>query len=103
MLPGEALSGLAAGLWQRVLDSRFRWVADRLVEVGNDVHEHLAGGEGADSKTPEILDRVRAFADDNADDGWFAFVNLMDAHLPYYPPEEYRERFAPGVDPTGVC
>ncbi|PSQ34463.1 sulfatase [Halobacteriales archaeon QS_9_70_65] len=103
VLPGEALSGLAAGLWQRVLDSRFRWVADRLVEVGNDVHEHLAGGEGADSKTPEILDRVQAFVDDNADDGWFAFVNLMDAHLPYYPPEEYRERFAPGVDPTGVC
>ena len=27
----------------------------------------------------------------------------MDAHLPYYPPETYRERFAPGVDPDEVC
>jgi len=103
VLPGEALSGLAADLWQRVLDSRFRWVADRLVEVGNEVHEHLAGGEGADSKTPEIIDRVQAFTDDHAGDDWFAFINLMDAHLPYYPPEEYREAFAPGVDPADVC
>ena len=103
MLPGEALSGVAANVWQRVLDSRFRWVADRLVEVGNDVHEHLAGGDGADSKTPEIIDRVRGFADANAGNDWFAFVNLMDAHLPYYPPAEYREAFAPGVDPTAVC
>jgi arylsulfatase A-like enzyme len=103
VLPGEALSGVAADLWQRVLDSRFRWVADRLVELGNEVHEHLAGGDGADSKTPEIVDRVQAFADANAADDWFAFINLMDAHLPYYPPERYRETFAPGVDPTDVC
>ncbi len=27
----------------------------------------------------------------------------MDAHLPYHPPEEYAERFAPGVDSTEVC
>ena len=103
VLPGEALAGVAADLWQRVLDSRFRWVADRLVELGNEVHEHLAGGDGADSKTPEIVDRVQDFADANAAADWFAFINLMDAHLPYYPPAEYREAFAPGVDPTEVC
>jgi arylsulfatase A-like enzyme len=102
VLPGEALSGAAASLWQHVLDSRFRWVADRLVEFGNTVHERLAGGEGADSKTPRIVDRTCEFVD-RADDRWFAFLNLMDAHLPYYPPEEYREQFAPGVDPDGVC
>jgi arylsulfatase A-like enzyme len=103
VLPGEAFSGVAADLWQRVTDSRFRWVADRLVELGNEVHEHLAGGEGAASKTPEIIDRVADFADEHATDEWFAFVNLMDAHLPYYPPEEYREEFAPGVGPAAVC
>ena len=27
----------------------------------------------------------------------------MDAHLPYHPPEEFREQFAPGVDSTEVC
>lgn len=102
VLPGEAFSGAAASLWQRVLDSRFRWVADKLVEVGNDIHEYLADSEGADSKTPAIIDRTCEFIDD-ADDDWFAFINLMDAHLPYYPPEEYREEFAPGVDPDSVC
>ncbi len=103
VLPGEALSGLAAELWQRVLDSRFRWVADRLVELGNEVHEHLAGGDGADSKTPDIIDRVQDFTDAHAGADWFAFINLMDAHLPYYPPAAYRDEFAPGVDPTAVC
>ena len=27
----------------------------------------------------------------------------MDAHLPYHPPEEFREEFAPGVDSSEVC
>ncbi len=27
----------------------------------------------------------------------------MDAHLPYHPPTEFREEFAPGVDSTEVC
>jgi arylsulfatase A-like enzyme len=103
VLPGEAFSGVAADLWQRVTDSRFRWVADRLVEVGNEIHEYLADTEGADSKTPAVVDRVQAFVDDNADGRWFGFVHLMDAHLPYYPPERYREQFAPGVDPAEVC
>ncbi len=103
VMPGDFLSGALADLWQLVNDSdRLRGVADRLVEVGNAVHERLAGGDGADSKTPQVVDRVRSFIDD-ADGEYFAFVNLMDAHLPYYPPAEYREQFAPGVDPTEVC
>ncbi|PSQ19591.1 sulfatase, partial [Halobacteriales archaeon QS_9_67_17] len=102
VMPGEFLSGTLADLWQRVNDSdRLRRVANRLVELGNEVHEHFAGGEGADSKTPAAIDNAIEFTDE-ADD-WFTFVNLMDAHLPVYPPEEYREEFAPGVDPEAVC
>jgi arylsulfatase A-like enzyme len=102
VMPGEFLSGTLADLWQRVNDSdRLRAVANRLVELGNEVHEHFAGGEGADSKTPAVIDNAIEFTDE-ADD-WFTFVNLMDAHLPVYPPEEYREEFAPGVDPEDVC
>ena len=56
-------------------------------------HSKLASGEGADSKTPSVIDRTKSFID--ASKGWFAFVNLVDAHLPYYPPEEFREGFAP--------
>jgi arylsulfatase A-like enzyme len=103
VMPGDFLSGALADLWQRVNDSpRLRGIADRLVELGNAVHERLAGGEGADSKTSQVVDRVRSFVD-GADDDFFVFVNLMDAHLPYYPPAEYREEFAPGVDASAVC
>lgn len=102
VMPGDFLSGTLADVWQRINDNdTMRAVANRLVELGNDVHEYLAGGEGADSKTPQVIDNTIEFVD-GADD-WFAFINLMDAHLPVYPPEEYREEFAPGVDPSEVC
>jgi arylsulfatase A-like enzyme len=102
VMPGDFLSGTLANLWEKVNDSdRMRAVANRLVELGNDVHEYFAGAEGADSKTPKVIDQTIEFMDDN--EAFFAFVNLMDAHLPVYPPEEYREEFAPGVDPTEVC
>ncbi|WP_435196893.1 sulfatase [Natronomonas sp. EA1] len=102
VMPGDFLSGTLADLWQKVNDNdRLRAVANRLVELGNDIHEYFAGAEGADSKTPEVIDNTIEFIDDS--DDFFAFINLMDAHLPVYPPEEYREEFAPGVDPTAVC
>ena len=105
VLPGDVLSGPLASAWQTVNDNDYlRDLASKLVHLGAMAHSKLASGEGADSKTPSVIDRTRSFIDDSeSDDGWFAFVNLMDAHLPYYPPEEYREEFAPGVDPDDVC
>jgi arylsulfatase A-like enzyme len=100
-LPGGILPSAAAAVWRRLTDGRLRPLADRLVEVGNVIHERLAAG-GAASKTPAVVDRTRKFVD-AADGPWFAFLNLMDAHLPYYPPETYREEFAPEVDPATVC
>ena len=102
VMPGDLLSGALADAWQRINDNdRLRAVANRLVELGNTLHEHFAGGEGADSKTPEVVDRTIDFMDDNEE--FFAFINLMDAHLPYYPPGEYAREFAPGADPAEVC
>ncbi|MFC6718488.1 sulfatase [Natrialbaceae archaeon GCM10025810] len=105
VLPGDVLSGPLAGAWQAVNDNDYlRELASKLVRLGAMAHAKLASGEGADSKTPSVIDRTRGFIDGSeSDEGWFAFVNLMDAHLPYYPPEEYREEFAPGVDPDDVC
>ena len=105
VLPRDFLSGTLARAWQLVNDDdRLRELAARLVRIGASAHARLASGEGADSKTPAVLDRTRAFVEASGSDrGWFAFVNLMDAHLPYYPPEEQRGRFAPGVDPASVC
>ncbi|MFB6280780.1 MAG: sulfatase [Haloferacaceae archaeon] len=102
VMPGDLLSGPLARAWQALNDNEaLRTVADRLVSLGNAAHEYLAAGEGSDSKTPAIVDRTQSFVE-GADD-WFVFLNLMDAHLPYHPPEEYREEFAPGVDPADVC
>ncbi|MFB6256323.1 MAG: sulfatase, partial [Haloplanus sp.] len=102
VMPGDLLSGPLARAWKTMNDNeRLRAIADKLVSLGNVAHEYLAGGEGADSKTPAVIDRTEAFVED-ADD-WFAFINLMDAHLPYHPPDEFAAEFAPGVDSTDVC
>ncbi|MFC4438624.1 MULTISPECIES: sulfatase [Natrialbaceae] len=105
VLPGDVLSGPLATAWQAVNDNGYlRELASKLVRIGAMAHEKLASSEGADSKTPSVIDRTQSFIDDSeSDQGWFAFVNLMDAHLPYYPPEKYREKFASGVDPDDIC
>jgi arylsulfatase A-like enzyme len=103
MMPGDLLSGPLARGWKRLNDSdRLRGIADRLVELGAEVHERLAAGGGEDSKTPAVIDRTIEFID-RADGPFFSFLNLMDAHLPYHPPRAYAEEFAPGVDSTDVC
>ena len=102
VMPGEFLSGPLARAWKTMNDNEsLRAIADKLVSLGNTAHEYLAGGETADSKTPTVIDRTMEFID-GADDS-FAFINLMDAHLPYHPPEEFAREFAPGVDSAEVC
>ncbi|QKY20714.1 sulfatase [Halolamina sp. CBA1230] len=107
VMPGDLLSGPLARMWQVLNDNpRLRKLADMIVSAGNTAHEYLSSGEGADSKTPRVIDRTKQFVDDAEaaeGEGWFSFINLMDAHLPYHPPEEFREEFAPGVDSTEVC
>jgi arylsulfatase A-like enzyme len=106
VMPGDFLSGPLASAWKAMNDNdALRRVADWLVSVGNRVHEYTASSDGADSKTPEVIDRAQDFIAGAEADGenWFQFVNLMDAHLPYHPPEEYAAEFAPGVDPAAVC
>ena len=107
VMPGDLLSGPLARMWQVLNDNpRLRKLADMIVSAGNTAHEYLSSGEGADSKTPRVIDRTKQFveeAESGDSDGWFSFINLMDAHLPYHPPAEFREEFAPGVDSTEVC
>jgi len=102
VMPGEFLSGPLARAWKTMNDNEsLRALADKLVSLGNTAHEYLAGGGGADSKTPAVVDRTMEFVD--GADRSFAFINLMDAHLPYHPPAEFAAEFAPGVDSTEVC
>ena len=103
VMPGDFMSGPLAKIWKTMNDSEsLRSIADWLVSVGNTFHEYFSSGEGEASKTPKVIDRTIEFIDDS-DGPYFAFMNLMDAHLPYHPPAEYREEFAPGVDSTEVC
>ncbi len=122
-MPGNVLSGALANAWQYLNDSsRLRTVADKLVSLGNVAHEYFASA-GAASKTPAVIDRTQSFIEDaeagrvgdrdetdqyaehtdSDDNGWFAFINLMDAHLPYHPPDEFATEFAAGVDSAAVC
>ncbi|MFW5939421.1 MAG: sulfatase [Halolamina sp.] len=106
VMPGDLLSGPLARMWQVLNDNpRLRKLADMIVSAGNTAHEYLSSGEGADSKTPRVIDRTKEFVEAAEADGddWFSFINLMDAHLPYHPPEAFRDEFAPGVDSTEVC
>jgi len=102
IMPSEFLSGPLARIWQTMNDNdTLRGVADRLVQLGNTFHEYFAEEGGGDTKTPAVIDKTIEFIDDS--DQFFTFINLMDAHLPYHPPEEYAQQFAPGVDSTAVC
>jgi arylsulfatase A-like enzyme len=102
VMPGDFLSGPLAKAWKTMNDNdALRAIADKLVSLGNTAHEYFAGGEGADSKTPAVIDQTKSFIDDS--DQFFAFINLMDAHLPYHPPKEFADEFAPGVDSTEIC
>lgn len=103
VMPGDLFSGPLAKAWQTLNDNpKLRKIADKLVSLGNTAHEYLSSGEGADSKTPRVIDRTKSFIEES-DDEWFTFINLMDAHLPYHPPKEFKDQFAPGVDSTEVC
>ena len=102
VMPGGFLSGPLARAWRTLNDNdSLRRVADKLVSLGNSAHELLAGGGSADSKTPAVIDSVQSFVESS--DDWFVFANLMDAHLPYHPPEEFVEEFAPSVSSEDVC
>jgi arylsulfatase A-like enzyme len=102
-LPGDVLSGPLARIWRALNDNpTLRRIADRLVELGNVVHEYTASGADAESKSPRAVDRALDFVDDS-DGPFFTFLNLMDAHLPLHPPEPLREEFAPNADPASIC
>ncbi|MFW5918612.1 MAG: sulfatase [Halanaeroarchaeum sp.] len=103
-MPGDVLSGPLSTVWKTMNDNEvLRGVASSAVQFGAKIHEYFASGDGADTKTPAVVDKTISFVEESdSDRGWFAFVNLMDAHLPYYPPAEYRERFAPDADPDAV-
>ena len=102
VLPGGIGGTPLRWVWEQLHQRpRLRTVAQQLVAFGNRIHERTARGDRGSSKTPAAVER--AVATMQREDSWFVFLNLMDAHLPYHPPEPFRSRFAPAVDPDAVC
>jgi arylsulfatase A-like enzyme len=52
------------------------------------------------ARAPSTLRLAREWWAASADAPRFLFINLLDPHWPYRPPEEYYRRFLPGIDPA---
>lgn len=68
-----------------------------IVRIGNRIFHYWLG----ESKTETIIQKSREFME-SGDTPFFLFLNLMDAHEPYFPPQEYLDRHD-CVDPATIC
>ena len=102
ILPTDLMPDKAEKVWRWLNHGKGEWLINKLLGIGEKVH-WMTAGMGASTKTPRIIDRAKGFVKDNRDEDFFLFLNLMDAHLPYFPPEEYRMKHAPEVDPKEIC
>jgi arylsulfatase A-like enzyme len=55
--------------------------------------------EGQGARGSDLTDRAIRWMTSRGDDPFFLFINYMDPHDAFDPPEPYRSRFAEGVDP----
>lgn len=76
-----------------------------ITDVADSLFEIWSRYQGADTaQSQRVVERGKAFLKDvDRSQPFFLYMNLLDAHEPYYPPEPYRERHAPGVDPHEEC
>lgn len=102
ILPSNLMSDKAEKVWRWLNHGRGEWLMNKLLGFGEKVH-WMTAGMTASTKTPRVIDKAKSFVENNREDDFFLFLNFMDAHLPYFPPEEYREKHAPNVDPKEIC
>lgn len=84
---------------------RFERFKTLVTDVADSLFETWSRRQGARlAQTDRAIQRGREFVRET-DRGrpFFLYLNLLDAHEPYYPPVEYRERHAPDVDPRDEC
>jgi len=56
--------------------------------------------EGAGARADAINAQAERWLERRGSQPFFLFINYMDPHDPYDPPQPFRDRFAAGVDPT---
>lgn len=101
-LPSDLMSNKTEKVWKWLNHGRGEWLMNKLIQIGEKVH-WMTAGMNASTKTPRVIEKAENFVENNREDDFFLFLNFMDAHLPYFPPEEYREKHAPDVDPKEIC
>lgn len=101
-LPNNLMSKKAEKIWKWLNTGRAEWLMNKLVQIGEKIHWMTAEAK-ASTKTPRVVEKAERFIEENREEDFFLFLNFMDAHLPYYPPEEYKEKHAPNVDPKEIC
>jgi arylsulfatase A-like enzyme len=97
-LPSSMMSTRTEKIWRMLNHGKGEWFMERIMKLGEKLH----WGFENSSKTPQAVTKAKNFVKETEDD-FFLFVNLMDAHLPYTPPEDYKERHAPEVNISEVC
>lgn len=98
-LPSDLMSSKTEWIWRWLNQGKGEWLMEKIMQLGEKLHW---GFEDNSSKTPRAITKAEKFVE-RSDDDFFLFLNFMDAHLPYTPPEEYREKHAPDVDLSEVC
>ncbi|MFB6182796.1 MAG: sulfatase [Candidatus Nanohaloarchaea archaeon] len=98
-LPNNLMSGKTRKLWQWLNQGKSKVIMEKIMDLGEKLH--WMGSEPS-TKTPETIDKAKQFIN-NTEGEFFLFLNFMDAHLPYRPPEEYKEKHAENVDMENVC
>lgn len=101
-LPNNLMSKKTEKIWRWMNTGRAEWLMNKLIQLGEKLH-WMTAGMNSSTKTPRVIEKAKEFVEDNRDEDFLLFLNFMDAHLPYFPPEEYREKHAPDVDPTEIC
>ena len=97
-LPSDLMPSKTERLWRWLNHGKGEWLMKKLMRLGEKIHW---GFEDRGSKTPRAIAKAEELVKDT-DDEFFLFLNFMDAHLPYTPPEDYKQKHAPDVDVSEV-
>lgn len=93
------LPGSVKALWKKLGSSKKVWLYGFLEKFGE---PFMSFAEKGNSETEDILKDAREFVE-SSDQDFFLFLNLMDPHMPYFPPKKYKDKHAPDINPDEMC
>lgn len=83
------IHNISSRVWKRFTSSdRLKPLAKRLSSFISYVHRKFTG-KRIESYTPDILSEAKNYVSNNEEYDMFVCINLLDAHLPYTPKDEY--------------